>query len=97
MVFFKNFKNELNQMAFYKYALEKTMGKKVKSTTFIFPEEFNKNLELTFSNDEVQAVVDKFKNAVKNIENHNFEPTPNKSKENCKYCQYKDFCDLEVI
>lgn len=93
----KEHEDYYNQMAFYKYALEKTMGKKVKSTTFIFVEEFNKNLELTFSNDEVQAVVDKFIDAVKNIENHNFEPTPNKSKENCKYCQYRDFCDLEVI
>ena len=93
----KDHEDYYNQMAFYKYALEKITGKKVKSATFIFPEEFNKNLTLEFSDDEVQAVIDKFIKAVKNIEAHNFEPTSNKSKENCKYCQYKDFCNLEII
>ena len=45
----------------------------------------------------IQAVVNKFIEAVKNIEAHNFEPTSKKSKENCKFCQFKDFCDLDVI
>lgn len=91
----KDHEDYYNQMAFYKYALEKTTDKIVKSTTFIFPEESNKNLTLEFSEGEIQAVVDKFVEAVKNIEAYNFEAY--KNKDNCQYCQYRDFCTLDVI
>ena len=91
----KDYENYYNQMAFYKFALEKTTNKKIKSTTFIFPEEPNKNVTLEFSEDEVKKVVEKYKNAIKNIQEFNFEPAENENK--CQYCQYRDFCRLDII
>lgn len=93
----KDHEDYYNQMAFYKYALEKITGKNVKTSTFIFIEEFKKNLTLELTKEESQVVVDKFLEAVKNIENQNFEAKKDKNQETCKYCQYKDFCNLEVI
>lgn len=91
----KEYEGYYNQMAFYKYALEKTTNKKVKSASFVFVEESEKNLTLEFNDEEIKAVVEKFKNTANEIKAHNFEATQNK--ENCKYCQYKDFCSLEVV
>jgi CRISPR/Cas system-associated exonuclease Cas4 (RecB family) len=93
----KDHEDYYNQMAFYKYALEKTTGKKVKSATFIFPEEFEKNLTLELSEEEVQNVIQKYTNAVNNIQACNFEPIKDINNENCKYCQYKDFCNLDIL
>ncbi|MBQ4646180.1 MAG: ATP-dependent helicase [Candidatus Gastranaerophilales bacterium] len=93
----KNHEDYYNQMAFYKYAIEKIENKKVKSTTFIFAEEFKKNVELDFSEEEIQAVVQKFVKASRDIQAHNFEKPENQSAENCKFCQYKDFCNMEII
>ena len=91
----KDYENYYNQMAFYKFALEKTTNKKVKSTTFIFPEEPNKNVTLDFSDEEINKVIEKYKNAIKDIQEFNFEPIENENK--CQYCQYRDFCKLDII
>lgn len=89
-----------NQIALYKYFFEQKEKCTVKSTGFIFPEEFEKNLEIDFTETECQAVVDKFKSAIQNIKEHKFEPIAAKNRTKskiCEYCQYKDFCSLEVI
>ena len=91
----KDYENYYNQMAFYKFALEKTTNKKVKSTTFIFPEEPNKNATLDFSDEEINEVIKKYKNAIKDIQEFNFEPTENENK--CQHCQYSDFCKMDII
>ena len=62
---------------------------------FVFPEETTKNLYLTLDDEEIQLVKEKFDNAIKSIKNHEFEE--NKNEKSCKYCQYKDFCNMEII
>ena len=89
-----------NQIALYKYFFEQKEKCTVKNTGFIFPEEFEKNLEMNFTQAECQAVVDKFKSAINNIKEHKFEPIATKERrknKTCEYCQYKDFCNLEGI
>lgn len=83
------------QIGLYKYFFEKITKNKVKKTGFIFPEEFEKNLEINFSDEEIKNIIEKYKDTIKSIKAHNFEPTD--KKENCKYCAYKDFCSLNVI
>ena len=88
-----------NQIALYKYYFEQLTGEKVKDTTFIFPEEFEKNLTLEFTEDDCNAVIAKFKEAISNIKSYKFSPVldRNYSKQPCMYCQYKDFCHLEIV
>lgn len=79
-----------NQMGLYKYYFEKSTGNTVKETIFIFPEEFTDNFTLNLTQDDCKAIDAKFKEAISNIKNYKFNPTP--SNEICKYCPYKDFC-----
>ena len=85
-----------NQMAWYKYFYEQSTGNKVTVTKFIYPEDFqSKNDGFNYTQEEIIEAVEKFKNAVKGIKSHNFEPSHKDS--TCKYCSYKDFCDLNRI
>lgn len=84
-----------NQIALYKYFLEKSLDIKVKETAFIFPEECCKNLFITLTDKDCITVKEKFEKAIYDIKTHNFEPI--KSKENCKYCSFKTFCNFEVL
>jgi CRISPR/Cas system-associated exonuclease Cas4 (RecB family) len=84
-----------NQMGLYKYFFELSTGNKVKQTTFIFPEEYTKNYTLEYSEDDCNAIVEKFKNAIAEIKNYNFEPSHNP--EACKYCSCKDYCEMNVV
>lgn len=89
-----------NQIALYKYFYEKKEQCTVKNTGFIFPEEFENNLNIEFAEDECQKVIDKFKGAIKDIKEYKFEPIEvkdRKKSKTCQYCQYKDFCNLEVV
>lgn len=83
------------QMGLYKYFLEKTdkEGRKVAETTFIFPQDYKNSLTINYSEDDINAVLDKYRAAIKGILAHNFGPTP--SKVSCKYCPYRnDLCNL---
>lgn len=84
-----------NQIGLYKYYFEKSTGNKVKETTFIFPEDYTKNLTLNLTDDNCLDIENKFKTAISNIKSYKFEPTY--KKDSCKYCQYKDFCNMEVV
>ena len=82
-------------MGLYKYFLEKSNkeGRKVAETTFIFPQNYKESLTVNYSEDDINAVLDKYRAAIKGIQAHNFEPTP--SKVSCKYCPYRnDLCNL---
>ena len=79
-----------NQMGLYKYYFEKSTGNTVKETIFIFPEEFTDNFTLNLTQEDCKAIDAKFKEAISNIKNYKFNPTP--GNETCKYCPYKDFC-----
>ena len=84
-------------MALYKYFYEKITGKKVSVTKFIYPEDFeSKNNGINYTDEEIETVVDKFKQAVKNIKTHEFEPNFS-DKDVCKYCSSKYFCRMDRI
>lgn len=85
-----------NQMALYKYFFEQQTGKKVSITKFIYPEDFkSKNEGIKFTGEEVQDVVNKFKDAIAGIKNCDF--TPSYKENSCKYCSYRDLCGLNTL
>lgn len=88
-----------NQLALYKYYFEKSTGEKVKDTTFIFPEEFEKNLTIELSEKDCEDVISKFKTAISDIKSYKFPPVPDKNnaKQPCMFCSYRDFCNLEIL
>lgn len=89
-----------NQIALYKYFFEKKENCEVITTEFIFPEEFENNYDLPLSNEDCEAVAKKFKEAIQGIKSCNFEPVEEKDRAKsiaCKYCQYRDFCNLDVV
>ncbi len=84
-----------NQMALYKYFYEKENNVLVKETCFIFPEEPTKNLYLQLTDEDCENVLERFKNAINDIRACKFEPSYNKDA--CQFCEYKDFCKIDVI
>ena len=84
-----------NQIGLYKYYFEKSTGKTVKETTFIYPEEPDKNLTLNLLDDDCEAIKQKFQKAISDIKTYKFEPTYNESA--CKYCPYSVFCDMDIV
>ena len=84
-----------NQIGLYKYYYEKATGNKVKETTFIFPEDFTKNLTLDLTTEDCEAIENRFKQAIADIKSYKFKPSYDKNA--CKYCQYKEFCCLETV
>ena len=84
------------QLGLYKYFLEKTEGIQVEETTFIFPQDYQSPYTVDYTKDDIDKILDKFKSAIKGIQNHDFEPTP--SKVACKYCPFKnDFCEVKRV
>lgn len=81
-----------NQIGLYKYYFEKESGSKVKETVFIFPEEFTNNFLLNLTEEDCDGIVSKFKNAISDIKSYKFAPS--KDENVCKWCQFKDFCNL---
>lgn len=88
-----------HQIGLYKYLYEQTTGRKVRETGFIFPEDYEKNLTVEFTEDEIKAIIQTYLDAVKSIKNYDFAPIENRKKEKdtCKYCAYKEFCDQEIL
>lgn len=84
-----------NQIGLYKYYFEKSTGKTVKETTFIYPEEPDKNLTLNLLDEDCEEIKQKFQKAISNIRTYKFEPTYNESA--CKYCPYSVFCDMDIV
>ena len=83
-------------MGWYKYFYEKLTGNKVSITKFIYPEDFeSKNEGICYTDEEIEELVEKFKQAVAKIKAFEFEPSNNKNA--CKYCLYKDFCGMNKI
>lgn len=86
--------NYFNQLCFYKYAFEKLTGKKVAQTGIIYVEE-NITREKNLTDEDMTYIEDKIKEVYDNIKNLKFNPTNNKKA--CKFCQYKQMCNLDLI
>lgn len=86
-----------NQIGLYKLYFEKITGKTVRETVFIFPEDFTNNLTLNLTEQECIEIENKFKQAIADIRAYKFQPTQDKNKKACQYCQYKDFCMMEIV
>lgn len=84
-----------NQIGLYKYYFEKATNEKVKNTTFIYPEDFTNNLTLELSEENCLEIEEKFKSAIQKIRDYEFAPTYDKNA--CKWCIYKDFCNMEQV
>jgi len=80
-----------NQIGLYKYFFEKMTGQKVAQTSFIFIEDFKNNLNINLNDKDIEEIISKFKNAISEIKNCNFEANYN----NCKYCAYKSLCAIK--
>ena len=50
---------------------------------------------MTPSEEDCEKVVNEFKQTINNISECEFEPSYNEDA--CKYCNYKDFCGLDVV
>lgn len=85
----------LNQLKFYKYLVEKKYQKTVSLAKLVFVEQCHENFSanaLEFDNDAFEA---KIKEVYNNILNQKFEPTSDKS--NCKFCKFKNLCELNIL
>ncbi len=86
-----------NQICLYKYFFEKLTNSTVKDVSFVFLLDGSK-VTLTPSACDCEMVLNNFKDAIKGIENLDFEPASNNcSADSCKYCEFRDFCSINVI
>lgn len=91
----KEHEDYYNQLCLYKYYFEKINNAKVSKTGFIYTLKPDKPIEKDYTKEETQSVLNKFNNAIKRIENHDFEPTYNKTF--CNICGYRAFCKTNTI
>jgi len=87
-------KDYYNQICLYKYYFEKKTGVVVKDLSFVFTVDCSV-VTLTPIEEDCEKVVNEFKQTIKNISECEFEPSYNEDA--CKYCNYKDFCGLEIL
>ncbi len=93
----KENENYLNQLRFYKYALElKNPNKKVSRAGLIFVEEPDSNFYINLTQDDNKIIEEKILSTYENISRLNFMP-PRKEERNCEYCNYKHLCKLSDL
>jgi DNA helicase-2/ATP-dependent DNA helicase PcrA len=94
-------KNDL-QLRIYNFALKNSVNLKKEIPTalksdvllkyYLLQEEKEPFLEVSFSEEDENMVLDKIKNIVKEIESENFYLKP-RDYNSCKYCEFKIFCE----
>jgi DNA helicase-2/ATP-dependent DNA helicase PcrA len=87
--------NYYNQICLYKYFYEKIEKRKVAMVQFLFPMDGTKTYQLNPTEEECEVVINNFKAAIHGIENCEFEPKENET--NCSRCQYKNFCQFNIV
>ena len=93
----KTYENYLNQLRFYKYALEiLDNNTKVVRAGLIFVEEPDNNFYIELTDKDNQIIKDKIDYVYTNIENLNFEP-PKPEERSCEYCDYRHLCKLNEL
>ncbi len=89
------YEHYLNQLRFYKYLVEKKFDKKVASSQLVYVEDCDKNFTYNMDESDNVAIENKIKEVHANIAAQNFEPKPDKN--NCKRCDYRDMCSLNLL
>ena len=93
----KDYEGYLNQLRFYKYAFETiNQGSKVTRTGILFVEEPEKNYYIDLTDEDNKIIEDKIKYAYENILSLNFQPVE-QSDSTCKFCKYKQLCNLNLF
>lgn len=87
--------NYYYQICLYKFFYEKIKKIPVNTVQFLFPMNGEEPLSFDPTDEECAVVIQNFKNAIKGIENCEFEPTDNK--QNCERCSYKTFCQFNIV
>lgn len=92
-------KDYFHQLCLYKYCFEKETQKTVKNLVIYYPlnciryEIPKEMLEVDYKN-----AIENYKNAIEKIKNHEFEPVETSKRDvSCKYCAFKDFCNMNII
>ncbi len=86
----------LNQLRIYKYCFEKSTGNKVSKTGFLFPDDCENNYNVCLNDEDNTLIEQKITGIYNNLQLLNFEPKRDDEKV-CEYCNYKDFCELNVL
>lgn len=86
-----------NQLCFYKYAFEKLTGKQVVKTGLIYVENHQKNVYKELTAKDTEYIENKIKEVYENINALKFDAVCDEKSDNCKYCEYKQLCNLEII
>ncbi len=93
----KAYENYLNQLRFYKYALEiLNNDTKITRAGLIFVEEPDNNFYIELTDKDNKIIEEKIKYVYDNIAKLNFEP-PKQEERNCEYCDYRHLCKLSEI
>ena len=91
------YEHYLNQLRFYKFAFESLYkGAKVTRAGIIFAEESDKSYYITLADEDNEIIKNKIKFVYDNIDAMNFDAAE-KCDEKCKYCAYKEFCNLNLF
>ncbi len=83
----------------YKYYFEKSTGKQVRETIFVFPEDYTNNFTIRPTAEECSDIVENFKKSISDIKSYKFDPINNrdKIKNLVNTASTKDFCKLDLI
>lgn len=93
----KDYENYLNQLRFYKYALElENEDITVDRAGLIFVEEPDKNFYINLTEEDNKIIKDKINYVYEEINKLNFDP-PKLQERNCKYCNYKHLCKINEL
>ncbi len=93
----REYESYLNQLRFYKYAFETlNPNSKVSRSGIIFVEEPEKNYYIELTDVDNQLIKEKIKSAYENIFSLSFDAVE-KDESTCKYCKYKQLCNLDLF
>ena len=91
----REYERYLNQLRFYKCAFETlNPNSPVELTGLIFPEDFEHNFYIKFTNEDNIYITKKITETYEKIRNMEFLPVKECEK-TCKYCVYKQLCRLQ--
>ena len=91
----KDHENYYMQMCLYKYVYEHLTGNKVSETSFIFLDQLDKKVTIKVDACACEEAWKIFKQAIEDMKEYKFEPSYDKNA--CKYCPFRDFCNIDLV